>query len=239
MIIRQINLGKVNYRAALDLQYKIKQSVIASRSKDGTATQRPAETLITCQHDPPVYTVGNRTSMYSPEEARRLRSLGAEYVETNRGGLITFHGPGQLVVYPILDIKSRSVAVKHYVNTLEQIAVGVCERFGISTFLIPDSSKYTGVWVKATASVGNSQVRQNKICAFGVNASEGVTTHGLALNVNPDLRWFSHVVPCGLEDSGVTSIASELKDNKLTVADVLPVFIDEFVKAFKVRQFVS
>ena len=103
MKLRQLNLGRVNYRAGLELQYQVKKSVLEAR---GTPeSHSPSECLIACQHDPPVYTIGKRSSFYSKSEEMRLRKLGAQFFKTDRGGLITFHGPGQLVAYPIIDIK--------------------------------------------------------------------------------------------------------------------------------------
>ena len=110
MKIRLLNLGRIQYGKALDLQLSLKQDVLSNRGRaEDTRGDSSSECLITCQHDPPVYTVGNRSEIYAANEEHRLRSLGPDYFVTKRGGLITFHGPGQLICYPILDIKVNQI----------------------------------------------------------------------------------------------------------------------------------
>jgi len=175
-----------------------------------------ANTLVLLEHEP-VYTVGIRSKGYTVEDEKKLRSLGAEYWRTNRGGLITFHGPGQLVAYPVLDLKQFRTSVRWYVNQIERMVIRVCAELGIKA----ETSSDTGVWVD-----------NRKICAIGVHGSRYVTTHGLALNCNTDLRWFDHIVPCGIEGKGVTSISKELNMD-VTVADVLPIFQNTFGNQFE------
>lgn len=191
-----LNLGRLCYRKSLQAQ----QSLVKSVKAGG------ASTLILVEH-PPVYTTGIRSGVYSAGEEQRLVALGADFVRTDRGGLITFHGPGQLVAYPILNLKhflphkasegDRSVmlrGMKWYVERLEQMVIDLIKGYGLQG----ERSPHTGVWL------GDS-----KICALGVHSSDLVTSHGLALNVNTDMSWFRHIVPCGIEGKGVTSLKEQ------------------------------
>lgn len=135
--------------------------------------------------------------------------LGAEFFKTNRGGLITFHGPGQLVVYPIVYLKQLGGGVRWYVASLETAIINCCRQY----MLKATTSVHTGVWVN-----------DRKICAIGVHGSQQVMTHGLALNCSIDLDWFSHIVPCGIEGKGVTSITQEL-GRTVTPTSVIPKFL--------------
>jgi lipoate-protein ligase B len=150
------------------------------------------EALLLLQH-PPVYTFGRRVR---PEHLLRdpaeLRLRGAQVIETDRGGDVTFHGPGQLVGYPILDLRQRQLSAADYVHALEQALILTLERFGLPAERSPGRP---GVWVDGA-----------KVAAIGVHVSRGVTTHGFALNVDTDLSWFEAIIPCGLSDASVTSI---------------------------------
>ena len=161
--------------------------------------------LLFVEH-PPVYTLGKNgkeSNLLVTEEY--LNGLGAEFYRIDRGGDITFHGPGQLVVYPILDLEraitaGKVLSLKEYIAALEQAVINTVSDYGITAGRIEGAS---GVWVDAESS------RPRKICAIGVRASRYVTMHGLALNVTTDLNWFRHINPCGFTDRGVTSIAQE------------------------------
>lgn len=155
--------------------------------------------MIIVEHNP-VYTVGIRNKDpidYSSQEAF-LRSVGAEFETADRGGLITFHGPGQMVCYPIINLRhfKEIQGTLGYVEKLQNVCQDICLEFGIKTHL---SKENIGVWV------GN-----NKICAIGVRCRDSVTTHGFSVNCDLDLKWFSNIVACGLKDKGVTSISNEL-----------------------------
>lgn len=208
-VVKILLAGRLPYLVGLQLQ-KTLSDHHHKRLKE------PANTLVILEHEP-VYTVGIRSKGYTEEDERKLRSLGAEFYRTNRGGLITFHGPGQLVAYPVLDLKQFCTSVRWYVNQVERMVIRVCAEVGIKA----ETSSDTGVWVD-----------DRKICAIGVHGSRYVTTHGLALNCNTDLRWFDHIVPCGIEGKGVTSISKELNMN-VTVADVLPIFKNAFGDQFQ------
>ncbi len=169
--------------------------------KEGTAD--PANhRLIRCEH-PHVYTLGRNGNaenmLLSPE---RCASVGAEYYEVERGGDITYHGPGQLVVYPIIDLEAFFTDIHRYMRYLEEAVIRTLAEYGIVAGRVEGM---TGVWVEP-----EDTLRQRKICAMGVKASRWVTMHGLALNVEPDLTYFTYIVPCGLEGKPVTSMAKEL-----------------------------
>lgn len=157
--------------------------------------------IVMCQH-PPVYTLGRsgkETNMLMSEE--QLERLGASLYHIDRGGDITFHGPGQLVCYPIVNLEDFGLGLKEYVHVLEEAVIAVCAHYGIEAGRV---DKATGVWIDGDGP------RARKICAIGVRSSHYVTMHGLALNVNTDLRYFSYINPCGFVDKGVTSLQKEL-----------------------------
>ncbi|XP_078481375.1 octanoyl-[acyl-carrier-protein]:protein N-octanoyltransferase LIPT2, mitochondrial [Ciona intestinalis] len=201
-------LGKIRYANALKLQQNLTQWQLKSPNANPI--------LLMLQHDP-VYTVGLRSSEYDENDESRLSALGADFVRTNRGGLITFHGPGQLVVYPIFKLADFKLGIRKYVCQLEATIIALCERYELEAMRSP----HTGVWI------GN-----NKVCAMGINARRGVTSHGLALNCNTDLEWFNRIVPCGIHGKGVTSLSHELSRD-ITVEHVLPHFLEHFSDVFK------
>ncbi|KAL7305331.1 hypothetical protein TKK_0002460 [Trichogramma kaykai] len=208
-IVKVLWAGHMSYRAGLQLQKHLVERHRTLQKED------TPNTLVLLEHDP-VYTVGIRNKGYGEEDEARLKALNAEFYRTNRGGLITFHGPGQLVAYPIIDLKEFQTNIRCYVSQIEKTIIRVCAEFGLKGETSPD----TGVWIE-----------DRKICAIGIHASRYITSHGLALNCNTDLRWFEHIIPCGIEEKGVTSLSKELFAN-VTVADAIPVlkraFADEF-----------
>ncbi|KAK2582975.1 hypothetical protein KPH14_009027 [Odynerus spinipes] len=208
-IVKLLWAGRLTYGPSIQLQ-KILSNLHHKQSNDKTCN-----TLLLVEHDP-VYTIGIRNK-YTEEDEIKLRNLGAEFYKTDRGGLITFHGPGQLVAYPILNLKQFKPSIKWYVCQIEQMIIRLCAEFGI----IGATTSDTGVWVN-----------DKKICAIGIHGSRYITTHGLALNCNTDLTWFDHIVPCGIEGKGVTSISKELAVN-VTVEDVLPRFQNIFQETFQ------
>jgi len=157
--------------------------------------------LITCEH-PHVYTLGRSgkdQNMLIGEE--QLKRIGATLYHIDRGGDITYHGPGQIVCYPILNLEDYSLGLKEYVHVLEQAVINVCSHYGITASRLAGA---TGVWLDIDSP------RTRKICAIGVRSSHFVTMHGLAFNVNTDLNYFHYINPCGFIDKGVTSIEKEL-----------------------------
>lgn len=182
-----IETGLTGYRECWDLQKRIRAEVLAGAD----------ERILLVEHRP-VYTLG-----FHGDEHNLLRlPEGTECIRIERGGDITYHGPGQLVVYPILDLRRRGIGVKQYVHLLERWVTDILEACGVSGAQITDEAP--GVWL------GMDTGKPRKICALGVKISHGVTMHGYALNVTTDLRGFSAINPCGFTDRGVTSIAAEL-----------------------------
>ena len=224
-VVKVLNLNQMSYKKVLDIQMKIMSNIKTRLSLDAddgsdTVANTMPNTLIICEHSP-VYTIGIRTKPYDEVDLEgRLRALGADYVRTNRGGLITFHGLGQLVVYPILYLGSfeASKSVKWYVRRLESTVIDVCRHFAITASTIDG---LPGVWVD----------NHRKVAAIGIHCSNYVTTHGLAINCNVDLNWFQHIVPCGISDKEVTSLSQELNRN-VSIEEVLPHFLQCFKTHF-------
>ncbi|KAF9213076.1 hypothetical protein BGZ59_005960 [Podila verticillata] len=177
--------------------------------------------LLIVEHTP-TYTNGRRNrgaQAISDNEADRLKKLGATYVESLRGGEITYHGPGQLVAYPILDLKPTKLSVRCYVSYLEKAIIATCAAWGIKAI----TTENTGVWLND----------QQKIAAIGVHVQRYITSHGLALNCNTDLEYFNQIVACGLSGKETTSLSKELDDPSIDVAKVIPTFVSGFGKVFE------
>lgn len=189
--------GLVPYADAWKRQTALFEALVDAK-KQGMPTDGR---LITCQH-PHVYTIGRsgkEQNMLMSEE--QLHRIGATYYHIDRGGDVTYHGPGQLVCYPIIDLENYGLGLKQYVHVLEEAVISTCFAYGIEAGRV---EKATGVWLDGE----NAKAR--KICAIGVRSSHYCTMHGLALNVNTDLRYFSYINPCGFVDKGVTSLQKEL-----------------------------
>lgn len=154
-------------------------------------------TLMLVEHNP-VYTLGKSGDLSNLK--RKPEEVGAEFYKTNRGGDITYHGPGQITGYPIFDLELFGIGLAQYIWNVEEVMIKTIAEFGLVGTRIDDAS---GVWLDAD----NENVR--KICAIGVKASRYVTMHGFAFNVNTDLTYFDHMIPCGIDDKGVTSLAKE------------------------------
>ena len=192
----------VEYQAAWDLQRELHAGVV-----DGSIEP----TVLLLEH-PPVYTAGKRT------EPGDRPFDGTPVIDVDRGGKITWHGPGQLVGYPIVPLPDPLDVVSH-VRRLEEILIETCNEFGLATTRIDGRS---GVWVDDAPIA-------RKVAAIGVRVSYGVTMHGFALNCNPDLSWFDRIVPCGLRDAGVTSLTAEL-GREITVLDAAEVLTGHLVR---------
>ncbi len=201
--------------AADDAQRTEAEGVRASATTDA---DRTVGTVLLVEH-PPVYTLGKsgRAENLLVDPAR-LSELGATFFHIDRGGDITFHGPGQLVCYPILDLEPLGIGLRDYIGALEECVIRTAARYGIRAGRIAGAS---GVWIDTQSA------RPRKLCAIGVRSSRFVTMHGFALNVTTDLAWFSRIHPCGFIDRGVASIASEtgirppMEEVKRTVAEQL------------------
>lgn len=200
------NLGLIDYQEAWDYQEKLFADTLAIKTANRTSepeTLLPTPNrVIFCQH-PHVYTLGKsgkQDHLLLNEED--LSQKQAKFYKINRGGDITYHGPGQLVGYPILDLDNFFTDIHRYMRTLEEAIILTLADYGISAGRIPG---LTGVWLDF-----EEQKNPRKICAMGVKASRWVTMHGFALNVNTDMSYFGNIVPCGIEDKAVTSIGKEL-----------------------------
>lgn len=188
----------MEYEACWKLQQAIFDATLARKAAH--LTSESAGELLLVEH-PPVYTLGksgkNENLLVSEQY---LASLGAAFFHIDRGGDITFHGPGQLVGYPILDLEMIGIGLRDYIHSLEEAAIRTVGHYGIEA---GRSEGASGVWLDA----GTTKMR--KICAIGVRSSRFVTMHGFGLNVNTDLGWFEKINPCGFRDRGVTSIQRE------------------------------
>ena len=199
-----IPLGLLGYQAAYDLQRRLHAQVVAGELPD---------LLLLLEH-PHVYTLGRRGQQsHILASGEALTQLGVETHLTDRGGETTYHGPGQLVGYPIVNLRRWGGGVRKYVQTLEQTLIAALAEYGTASH---SEGKPTGVWVKDA-----------KIAAIGVRVSRSVTMHGFALNVSPDLSFFDHIVPCGMPGARVTSMAQEL-GREVAVSDVIPVMAQAF-----------
>ncbi|MEE2906696.1 MAG: lipoyl(octanoyl) transferase LipB [Planctomycetota bacterium] len=213
------DLGHMPYATALAEQRRRQKMVIESRD-----TASPRMDLLLVEHDPPVITISNRPGArdHLLADDGQLAARGVEVHATDRGGDITWHGPGQIVVYPILDLNRLGLRLHGYLRWLEDIVIRTLARWEVKGHRDSDA---TGVWV------GTEDTSARKICAMGVRVSRWVTMHGLALNVNPDLSHFDLIVPCGLTGRSVTSLANELGPTAPTLQDVAVVLRDEFIEA--------
>ncbi len=201
------DLGVMDYQAAWDYQESLLKENV--RRKSLVYSQEPAEELLTTQHHllfvehPPVYTLGKSgdiNNVLINEEARTAK--GIEFFRTNRGGDITFHGPGQIVGYPIIDLEKYYTDIGKYLRNIEEVIILTLKDYDINA---GRSAGETGVWIDA-----DIKGKERKICAIGVRTSRWITMHGFALNVNTDLNYFNFIVPCGISNKKVTSLEKEL-----------------------------
>ncbi|MGC2621255.1 MAG: lipoyl(octanoyl) transferase LipB [Acidobacteriaceae bacterium] len=194
MILNLLQIGRVPYTEGLELQRRL----VAERHAD-----RIGNTLVLLEH-PPVLTLGrNASRAHILASNEFLASQGIEVHEINRGGDVTYHGPGQLVGYPIFDLRSYTprLGAVDFVRRIEEALIRACGDFGVPATRIPGR---TGVWTLAGGTI-----QEKKVAAIGIHIARGITSHGFALNVNPDLRDFELIVPCGIADRSVTSLELE------------------------------
>lgn len=206
------DLGLIDYKKCWDYQKSLFEEILAIKSinrKERRAMATPNH-LLFCEH-PHVYTLGksgDKNNLLVNEE--HLKSKGASFYKINRGGDITYHGPGQIVGYPILDLDNFFTDIHKYLRLLEEAVILTLKEYGLDA---GRSKGETGVWF----DVGTQKAR--KICAFGIKSSRWVTMHGFAFNVNPDLSYFGNIVPCGITDKKVTSLENEA-GKKLNIDDI-------------------
>ena len=203
--IESMRLGTLNYQKAWDLQKSIHIDVANSFRKNS---------LLLLEH-PPVYTAGRRTLL------EERPTDGSEVIDVDRGGKITFHGPGQLVGYPIVRLR-ESENVVAFVREIEKSLIEVCNEFGIPGERYCERS---GVWIRDKAG-------DRKIAAIGIRVAKGVTMHGFAININPDLSFYDRIVPCGIKDASVTSMAKEL-NRQISVEEVIDVVESKILTALE------
>jgi lipoyl(octanoyl) transferase len=204
------------------LRRRIEQPPAEALDAAGASAARPPplrDVVIFLQH-PPVYTLGRAATrahlLFDPAAG----AVDAEVHAVERGGQVTFHGPGQLVVYPVLNLARFRKDLHWYVRTVEEVVITSLRRFGLDA---GRAEGYPGVWVQG-----------RKIAQVGMNCSKWVTSHGLAINVDPDMRYFGHIVPCGIDDRPVTSMAAELR-RPVRVDEVAPVVAEQFAALFNAR----
>lgn len=197
-MIEWISLRGAEYNDVLSRQEKFFEELKQLKRK-GSVIEK--ERVYFVEHTP-VYTLGKHADKNNLIDQSAINNVGAMIFQTNRGGDVTFHGPGQLACYPLLDLEKRRLGVKAYVNLLEQAVIDTLLYYNIIGERLEGA---TGVWIEPFTN------KARKICAIGIKCSRFVTMHGLALNVNTDLSYFNLINPCGFVDKGVTSIANELQ----------------------------
>lgn len=214
-ILNYCDLGFIDYELAWNLQYQILQKRLDDNIDD---------TLFLLEH-PHTYTLGKVAKKENLLiNKNQLQELGIKVYEIDRGGDITYHGPGQIVGYPIIKLSNWKKDTHEYLRSLEEVIMNVCSQFG----LLPErNSRYTGVWV------GNK-----KIAAIGIKVSRWVTMHGFAFNINTDLNYFSGIIPCGIHDYGVTSLKNEI-GYEIDIQEVKKKILKEFINVFEYSEFIE
>ena len=221
------DLGLLDYQQAVDYQTKIFNKIIDQKLKNRKSVNKEITQnhLIFVEH-PNVYTLGKsgdiNNLLLSKED---LEKKEIQFFNTNRGGDITCHGPGQIVCYPILDLDNFFSDIHKYLRYLEEVVIQTLNEFGIKSERSPDE---TGVWIEP------KQISARKICAMGVKASRWVTMHGFALNVDNDLSYFKNIIPCGISNKSVTSITNEIV-NQVDKSDVKEKIIKNFENIFSAK----
>jgi lipoyl(octanoyl) transferase len=232
--IEMVDWGEVEYGEAWQRQESLLAEQLQLKrdwnlAPEGTRPAQPAtrHRLFLCSH-PHVYTLGKSGLMeHLLLNDVRLQQLGVAFYKTNRGGDITYHGPGQLVGYPMLDLEKFFTDLGRYMRSLEEVIIRTVAHYGIEAGRLPNA---TGVWLD-----GDDPKRARKICAMGVRCSRWLTMHGFALNANTDLRYFGHIVPCGIGDKGVTSIEKEI-GRSVDEEELKRILVQEFLAVFEAQQ---
>lgn len=213
---------RIGYQKAWDQQEALLHKNV--QLKHDNKQDETQNRLIFCEH-PPVFTLGksgHMANLLASED--RLKEKGIEFVKTNRGGDITFHGPEQIVGYPILDLENFFTDIAKYLRSLEEVIIRTIAEYGIKG---ERSKGETGVWIDA-----KDPTKARKICAMGVRCSRWVTMHGFALNVNTDLSYFDLIVPCGIKDKKVASIKEEVGQD-IDMAEVKQKLVRHFEEVFE------
>ncbi|MDZ7806221.1 MAG: lipoyl(octanoyl) transferase LipB [Gracilimonas sp.] len=220
--IELYDLGQASYQPVWDLQKSVQQRLINEKRAEqkGEFNGIRLNDLMLFVEHPHIYTLGKSGSKENLlRSMMELQQLDAEFLKIDRGGDITYHGPGQIVGYPILDLDRHFTDVHKYLRYLEEVMIKVCEDYEIKAHRIDGQ---TGVWVE-----------NEKICAMGIRCSRWVTMHGFALNVNTDLRYFNNIVPCGIDDKAVTSL-QKILGKEIDAEDVKKKVVRHFEEVFEV-----
>lgn len=214
------DLGRARYQPVWDLQKRAQQLLIKQKRGELSGSENLNDILFFVEH-PHVYTLGKSgNSAHLLKSISELSDIDAEYIEIDRGGDITYHGPGQIVGYPILDLDQHFTDIHKYLRYLEEVMIRTCADFEIKAGRIEG---LTGVWVG-----------DEKICAMGIRCSRWVTMHGFALNVNTDLSYFRNIVPCGISDKEVTSL-SKCVGKRIEERNVKEKLLKHFANVFEVE----
>ena len=216
-----VDLKQKEYKSAWELQEKYHAEIVSGKKDPEPVPGK----LIFVEH-PHVYTLGKsgqQNNLLINQEF--LKKINATYFQSNRGGDITYHGPGQIVGYPIFDLEALGMGVKEYIGKMEQVIITCLEQYNISATQMEGS---TGVWIDV------NKPGARKICAIGVRVSRAVTMHGFALNVNTDLNYFSHINPCGFIDKEVTSMEKELGQS-VDFEEVKQILLSKFISTFNLK----
>lgn len=220
------DLGLIQYQDAWNLQKilfeEIKVLKLKNRELSPEEQLTTSNYLLFCEHNP-VYTLGKSGFIENLLlNNQQLKEEGIEFYHINRGGDITFHGPGQLTGYPIFDLANFKTDIIVYLRGLEEVIIDVLDEFGINGGRIDG---LTGVWVD-----GDNPAKARKICAMGIHTSRWATMHGFGLNVNTDLKYFGHIIPCGIADKSVTSMENEI--GKVSMEEVKKICVEKIEKIF-------
>ena len=225
IILRDI--GKSSFSDAWEYQEDIFKKIINQKIKN-RSNENKMETnnfLIITEHDP-VYTIGKSGDisnlLLNDDE---MKTQGIEFYKINRGGDITYHGPGQIMGYPIIDLDNFFTDINLYLRKLEEVIINTLKSYDLEGFTIKG---VTGVWVKDNNGLFK------KVCAFGIRASRWVTMHGFSFNVNPELNYFKNIIPCGITDKGVTSV-SELKNRNIEMNEIKQILYENFAESFNAK----
>ena len=218
------DIGRTDFSYSWKYQERIFDEIIAQKVKNRTSKKKSITNnyLILTEHNP-VFTIGKSGDISNLLlNKNQLKEKKIDFYKINRGGDITYHGPGQIMGYPILDLDNFFTDINLYLRNLENTIIDTLKHYEIEGFTIKGE---TGVWVKKDNDY-------KKICAFGIRASRWVTMHGFSLNVQPDLNNFKYIIPCGISDKGITSI-SDMKKETINVSDLKLNLIENFARNFK------
>ncbi len=210
------DLGLIDYEKAFEIQNDIFKNAVENKINERVVEEK----ILFCEH-PHVYTIGksgNRKNLLISES--KLKELNAEFFLVDRGGDITYHGPGQIVIYPIIDLDNYGIGVKDYIYMLEYLIIDILNSYGIKGEI---SSGNIGVWL----DVGKNTER--KICSVGVKTGRKITMHGIALNVNTDLSYFTYINPCGFTQKSMTSVEKEIGEN-INIENVKELIKTKFIE---------